>query len=61
MSEAMTRCSAGRPDRVPDEIWPEAARYYEEGGLASLLPVIAASKSGHRLNITTCQAAGPEG
>ena len=35
LTEAVTRLS-DRPDPVPDEIWDEAARHYDETALAAL-------------------------
>jgi len=40
LTEAVTRLS-DRFDPVPDEIWEEAARYYDENALASLVLWIA--------------------
>src|SRR5919108_5891210 len=40
LAEALTRLS-DRPDPVPDEIWDEAARHYDEAALAALLLAIA--------------------
>ena len=40
LAEAVTRLS-DRPDPVPDDIWAEAARHFDEPALASLLIVIA--------------------
>jgi alkylhydroperoxidase family enzyme len=40
LTEAVTRLS-DRPDPVPDEIWNEASRYYDEQALAALLITIA--------------------
>ena len=47
-----------RADPVPDEIWNEAARHYDERGLAALLLEIALSNVFNRLNIPTRQIAG---
>ncbi len=57
LSEAVTRLS-DKADPVPDEIWNEAARYYDELQLASLLVAIAAINSWNRFNVTTRQIAG---
>jgi AhpD family alkylhydroperoxidase len=57
LTEAVTRLS-DRADPVPDEIWNEAARHYDERGLASLLLEIALSNVFNRLNIPTRQIAG---
>ena len=57
LAEAATRLS-DRPDPVPDEIWDEAARHYDERALASLVVAIATVNSWNRLNVTTRQVAG---
>jgi len=60
LTEAITRL-ADRPDPVPDEIWDEAARHYDEEGLAALLLSIATTNVFNRLNIPTRQVAGAWG
>ena len=60
LTEAVTRL-ADRPDPVPDEIWDEAARHYDERGLAALLLWIATSNVYNRLNVPTRQVAGSWG
>ena len=45
LTEAVTRIS-DRPDPVPDEVWNNAARHYDEQALAALLLAIATSTSG---------------
>jgi AhpD family alkylhydroperoxidase len=57
LTEAATRLS-DRPDPVPDTIWDEAARHYDERALASLLVSIAAINAWNRLNVATRQVAG---
>jgi AhpD family alkylhydroperoxidase len=57
LSEAATRLS-GRSDPVPDEIWEEAARHYDERALASLVLWIAMTNVWNRINVTTRQVAG---
>ena len=57
LSEVVTRLS-DRADPVPDEIWNEATRYYDESGLAALTLWIAMTNLWNRLNITTRQIAG---
>ena len=57
LAEAVTRLS-DRPDPVPDAIWEEAARHYDEKGLAALLLSIAAINVWNRLNVATRQVAG---
>ena len=58
LTEAVTRL-ADRPDPVPDEIWDEAARHYDEEGLAALLLSIATTNVFNRLNVPTKQVAAP--
>ena len=57
LAEAVTRLS-DRPDPVPDEIWEEAARHYDERGLAGLLLAISLINVWNRLNVSTRQVAG---
>lgn len=57
LSEAVTRLS-DRADPVPDEIWDEAARYYDERGLATLLLCIGVTNVWNRLNVSTRQITG---
>jgi AhpD family alkylhydroperoxidase len=60
LTEAVTRL-ADRPDPVPDEIWDEAARHYDERGLAALLLFIATTNVYNRLNVPIRQLAGTWG
>jgi AhpD family alkylhydroperoxidase len=60
LTEAVTRLS-DRADPVPDEIWDEAARHYDEPALAALILAIATTNVFNRLNITTRQVAGAWG
>ena len=57
LTEAVTRLS-DRADPVPDEIWEQAARHYDERALAALIISIAAINVWNRLNVTTRQVAG---
>jgi AhpD family alkylhydroperoxidase len=57
LTEAVTRLS-DRADPVPDEIWQETARHYDEGALAALLLSIAAINVWNRLNVSVKQVAG---
>ena len=57
LTEAITRLS-DRPDPVPDEIWDQAARHYDEPALAALLLSIALINVWNRLNVSTRQVAG---
>lgn len=58
LTEAATRLS-DRSDPVPDAVWQEAARHYDEQALASLTLNIAMINLWNRLNVTTRQVAGP--
>jgi AhpD family alkylhydroperoxidase len=57
LTEAATRL-ADRPDPVPDEVWDEAARHYDEAQLAALVISIATINAWNRLNATTRQVSG---
>lgn len=57
LTEAVTRLS-DRADPVPDEIWNEAARHYDEKGLAALVIAISGINVWNRLNVATRQVAG---
>jgi AhpD family alkylhydroperoxidase len=57
LTEALTRIS-DRPDPVPDEIWEEAARYFDQKALASLVLAIANINVWNRLNIAVRQPVG---
>ena len=57
LTEAATRL-ADRADPVPDEVWDDAARYYDETQLAALVLAIAAINAWNRLNVTTRQISG---
>jgi AhpD family alkylhydroperoxidase len=57
LTEAVTRLS-DRSDPVPDAVWEEAARHYDEGQLATLVLAIANINVWNRLNVATRQVAG---
>ena len=57
LTEAATRL-ADRADPVPDEIWEEATKHYDERGLAAIILMIATTNLFNRLNATTRQIAG---
>jgi AhpD family alkylhydroperoxidase len=57
LAEAMTRLS-DRSDPVPDDVWDEAARHYDERALAALTLSIATVNVWNRLNAATRQVAG---
>lgn len=57
LTEAVTRIN-DRSDPVPDAIWEEAARHYDEQTLAGLVLAIASTNVWNRLNVATRQVAG---
>lgn len=57
LTEAATRLS-DRPDPVPDDVWAEAARHYDERALAALVIAVASINTWNRLNVATRQVAG---
>jgi len=59
LTEAATRL-ADTADAVPDEVWDEAARHYDEQELAALVLAIASINVWNRLNVATRQVAGQE-
>jgi AhpD family alkylhydroperoxidase len=57
LTDAVTRL-ADRPDPVPDEIWDQAVRHYDETALAALIIEIAIINAWNRFNAATRQPAG---
>jgi AhpD family alkylhydroperoxidase len=57
LAEAVTRLS-DQPDPVPDAVWEEATRHYDERALAAMITAIALINTWNRLNVTTRQVAG---
>jgi AhpD family alkylhydroperoxidase len=57
LAEAVTRLS-DRTDPVPDEIWDEAARQYDEKELAALVLWVAQVNVFNRINVATRQVPG---
>ncbi|MBA2596673.1 MAG: carboxymuconolactone decarboxylase family protein [Chloroflexia bacterium] len=57
LTEAATRLS-DREDPIPDAVWEEAARHYDEPALAALIIEIALINVWNRLNVATRQPAG---
>ena len=57
LAEAATRL-ADRDDPVPDKVWNEAARHYNEEALAALVTQIAMINFWNRINAATGQIAG---
>jgi AhpD family alkylhydroperoxidase len=58
LAEAVTRLS-DRPDPVPDDIWNEAVRHYDERALSALLIALAVINGWNRLNVAIRQVASP--
>jgi alkylhydroperoxidase family enzyme len=56
LAEAATRL-ADRADAVPDEIWADAAKHFNEQELAAIVLWIATTNFFNRLNATTRQPA----
>jgi alkylhydroperoxidase family enzyme len=54
LAEAATRLS-DRPDPVPDEVFDDDARHYDEQALAALIIEIALINFWNRLTVTTKQ------
>jgi len=57
LAEATTRL-ADREDPVPDKVWDEAARHYDEEALSALVIQIALINVFNRINAATRQIAG---
>jgi alkylhydroperoxidase family enzyme len=57
LAEAETQLS-DRADPVPDSVWADAARHYDERALATLVLGIGGINLWNRINVTTCQVAG---
>ena len=57
LTEAGTRL-ADQADAVPDAVFDEAARHYDEPALAALVVCIAAINTWNRLNVISGQVAG---
>lgn len=57
LTEAATRL-ADSSDPIPDEVWEEAARHYDETQLAGLVLAIATINAFNRINAATRQITG---
>lgn len=57
LTEAVTRI-ADRADAVPDDVWTEATRHYDEKAMSGLLLQIAQINVWNRLNASVRQVAG---
>ena len=60
LTEATTRIS-DRADPVPDDVWNEATKHYDEPALAALVLQIALINAFNRVNAATRQVAGAWG
>jgi AhpD family alkylhydroperoxidase len=60
LSEAVTRLN-DRADPVPDEVWTEAAKHFDERALSALVLHVAVTNLFNRLNVSTRQIAGAWG
>lgn len=60
LTEATTRL-ADKEDAIPDHIWDEARRHYDETAISGLLLAIATINVWNRLNAATRQVAGSFG
>lgn len=56
LAESMTRLS-DRPDPVPDTVWDEAARHFQERDLALIVLGVSTMNLYNRINVTTHQVA----
>ncbi|WP_055481421.1 carboxymuconolactone decarboxylase family protein [Sphaerimonospora mesophila] len=52
LAEEATRLS-DRPDAVPDDVWAEAAKHYDDETLAALVVAIATINAWNRIAVTT--------
>jgi AhpD family alkylhydroperoxidase len=59
LTEAITRL-ADQTDPVPDAVWAEAARHYDESALAWLVIQVATINLYNRINVATRQVAGEQ-
>ena len=57
LTEALTRIS-DRADPVPDEVWSEADKHFDEPALAALVLAIASINVWNRLNVAVRQPVG---
>jgi AhpD family alkylhydroperoxidase len=57
LAEAVTRL-ADRADPVPDAVWSEAARHFDEAALSALVIDIALTNAWNRVMVSTQQLAG---
>jgi len=56
LAEALTRlCS---PDAIPDAVWEEAAKHFDEAALGALVMSVAVANLWNRVNVATRQVSG---
>jgi AhpD family alkylhydroperoxidase len=60
LAEAVTRLS-DRSDPVPDNVWAEAAKHYDERALCGLVLWVATTNLFNRVNVTTRQLVSQKG
>ncbi|MET9678695.1 carboxymuconolactone decarboxylase family protein [Streptomyces coeruleorubidus] len=60
LAEAVTQIT-GALEGVPDHVWEEAARHFDETALAALVMAIASVNAWNRVNVATGQIAGSFG
>jgi AhpD family alkylhydroperoxidase len=60
LTEAVTRLS-DRADPVPDAVWDDVSKHFDERAIASLILSIATTNLFNRLNVSTRQPAGAWG
>jgi AhpD family alkylhydroperoxidase len=60
LAEAVTRLS-DRSDPVPDDVWAEAAKHYDERALCGLVLWVATTNLFNRVNVTTRQLVSQKG
>ncbi|ATQ43841.1 carboxymuconolactone decarboxylase family protein [Caulobacter mirabilis] len=60
LTEEITRL-ADRADAVPDAVWDEAARHFDERGLSAIVMMAGLTNLFNRINVATRQVAGAWG
>ncbi|MGW1374350.1 carboxymuconolactone decarboxylase family protein [Streptomyces sp. NPDC002446] len=58
LTETVTRLADRTGDGVPDEVWDEAARHYDERQLAAIVLMIGTLNLFNRINVTVKEEAG---
>lgn len=57
LTEAVTRLEGAAP--VPDDVWQNASKHFDEQSMAGLLLTIAITNATNRFSVSTRQVAGP--